>query len=337
MLSPAADKSGDPRERTPMHINRRLLLAAAATAPILGVRPADAAAPFLNTNAPPFYRFRHGTFEITVVSDGPLVLPPPTQVLTEAPRADIERLLTAARWPTDRWIGPQNALVVNTGRHLVLIDTGMGDRSKALGPNNGHLVRNLAAAGIDPASIDVVCITHAHIDHCWGLVDARDRLIYPNARVAISQADFDFWTQESLLQGPARDFVLYTRTNLLPVRDRLIPVRDGAEVVPGVRAVATTGHTVGHHSYLVESEGRRLLNVGDVVHHPILLLRHPDWKVTAWDSDPAAGAATRRRLLTELATDGTQALFYHFPFPGLGHVVRAGEGFAWMPTPIHQD
>jgi glyoxylase-like metal-dependent hydrolase (beta-lactamase superfamily II) len=319
-----------------MSLNRRLLLAAAATAPLLGLRAADAAAPFLNTNVAPFYRFKLGTFEITVVSDGTLDLPPPSQVMTEAPKADMERLLTAARLPTDRWTGPQNALVVNTGRQLVLIDTGMGDRSNAMGVNHGRLARNLVAAGIQPEQIDVVCITHAHIDHCWGLVDARDRLVYPNARVAIAQSDFDFWTQESLLAGPARDFVLFTRTNLLPVRDRLIPVRDGAEVVPGITAMSTAGHTVGHTSYLVTSEGRRLLNVGDVVHHPILLLRHPEWKVTAWDSDPTVGAATRARLLASLASSGDQALFYHFPFPGIGTVARTGDAFAWLPSAIHE-
>lgn len=320
-----------------MHLNRRMLLAAAASAPLLGIRAADAAAPFLNTTAPAFYRFKLGTFEVTVVSDGPLVLPPPDQVMSEAPRADIESMLKAARLPTDTWIGPQNLLVVNTGRNLVLFDTGMGDRSKAMGPNNGHLMRNLVEAGIDPASIDTVCITHAHIDHCWGLVDARDRLNFPNAKVAISQADFDFWTQESLLNNPAtRDFVLYTRTNLLPVRDRLMPVRDGAEVVPGITAIATAGHTAGHHSYLIQSEGRKLLNTGDVAHHPVLQLRHPDWKVIAWDSDPAVGSVTRRRVLSQLAADGTPAIFYHFPFPGIGVVAPQGDAFTWLPTAINQ-
>ncbi|MCC7282617.1 MAG: MBL fold metallo-hydrolase [Acetobacteraceae bacterium] len=318
-------------------LNRRMLLAAAAAAPVLGLRAADAAAPFINAPAPAYYRFKLGQFEITVVSDGPLILPAPDQVMSEAPKPDIERMLKAARLPTNTWIGPQNLVVVNTGRNLVLFDTGMGDRSKAMGPNNGHLMRNLALAGIDPASIDVVCITHAHIDHCWGLVDARDRLNFPNARVALSQADFDFWTQESLLNNPAtRDFVLYTRTNLLPVKDRLIAVRDGAEVVPGITAVATFGHTAGHHSYLIESEGKKLLNTGDVAHHPVLQLRHPEWKVIAWDSDPAAGSATRRRVLQQLATDGTPAIFYHFPFPGLGTVAPSGDAFAWLPTPINE-
>jgi glyoxylase-like metal-dependent hydrolase (beta-lactamase superfamily II) len=321
---------------SPSLVSRRLMLAAAAAAPVLGMRPADAAAPFLNTNAPPFYRFKHGTFEITVVSDGPLVLPTLDVVLENAPKADLERILTANRMPTDRWIGPQNVLVVNTGRHLVLIDTGMGDRSKALGPDNGHLMRNLALAGIDPAAIDVVAITHAHIDHCWGLVDARDRLNFPNARVAIAMSDYEFWTQESLLANPAaRDFVLYTRTNLLPVRDRIIPVRDGAEVVPGITAMATPGHTVGHHSYVIESGGQRLVNVGDVLHHHVLLLRHPEWH-NIFDSDKAQGAATRRRVLETMSADGTQCVLYHFPFPGVGRFVRAGQGFAWIPMPMHE-
>ena len=237
--------------------------------------------------------------------------------------------------PTDRWIGPQNVLVVNTGRHLVLIDTGMGDRSKALGPDNGHLMRNLALAGIDPAAIDVVAITHAHIDHCWGLVDARDRLNFPNARVAIAMSDYEFWTQESLLANPAaRDFVLYTRTNLLPVRDRIIPVRDGAEVVPGITAMATPGHTVGHHSYVIESGGQRLVNVGDVLHHHVLLLRHPEWH-NIFDSDKAQGAATRRRILETMSADGTQCVLYHFPVPGGWPVIIAAALIifyvAWTP------
>lgn len=317
------------------HVSRRLMLAAAAAAPLLGRRAADAAAPFLNTGAPPFYRFRVGGFEATVVSDGPLVLPPLSTVLPDAPRPELEALLAARREPAERWIGPQNCLVVNTGRHLVLFDTGMGDRSKAFGPHSGALMTNLRAAGIDPATIDVVAITHAHIDHCWALVDASDRLNFPNARVAITQADFDFFTQESLLNDPSmRDFVLHTRTNLLPVRDRLIPMRDGAEVVPGVTATATPGHTAGHVSYVIESEGRRLINLGDVVHHHVLL-RNPEWH-NIFDSDRAAGAATRRRVLTELSGAGTQAVVYHMPFPGLGSFARDGAGFTWLPTPMHE-
>lgn len=318
-----------------MRLNRRLLMAAAATAPLLGIRAADAAAPFLNTTAAPWYRFKLGTFEVTVVSDGPLVLPTLDVVLETAPKADLQRILTANRMPTDKWIGPQNAMVVNTGRQLVLFDTGMGDRSKALGPDNGKLLENLRAAGIQPAQIDVVAITHAHIDHCWGLVDKADTLNFPNARVAIAESDFDFWTQESLLNGPARDFVLYTRTNLLPVRDRMTFVRDGAEVVPGITATATAGHTVGHTSFVIESEGRRMINIGDVIHHHVLLLKHPEWH-NIFDSDKAAGAATRRRVLEQLAESGTLAQFYHFPFPGVGTVAKDGNQFVWLPAPMFE-
>ena len=323
--------------RNPLH--RRTLLATAAAGaatPLLGLRSANAAAPFVGGNAPPYYRFRHGAFECTVVSDGPLVLSPLQDVLLTAPRAEVERLLAINALPTNSWTGPQNILVVNTGRQLVLFDTGMGDRSKALGPDNGRLLANLRLAGINPASIDIVAITHAHIDHCWGLVDAQDRLNFPNAQVAISQTDFDFWTQEVLLSNPAvRDFVLYTRTNLLPVRDRLIAVRDGGEVAPGLTAMATPGHTVGHHSHVIESEGRRLVNLGDVLHHHVLLVQHPEWH-NVFDSDREAGAATRLRMVERLAADGTQVVVYHFPFPGLGTIGRDGQQRTWLPTPIHQ-
>lgn len=315
-------------------VTRRAVLGAAAATPFLG-EPSEAAAPFLNVNAPPFYRFRIGGFEATVVSDGPLALPPLTTVLPDAPRAELQALLAARREPADRWTGPQNALVVNTGRHLVLFDTGMGDRSRVFGPHSGQLLANLRAAGIDPATIDVVAITHAHIDHCWALVDAADRLNFPNARVAIAMNDYEFFTRESLLNDAnARDFVLYTRTNLLPVRDRLIPMRDGAEVVPGVTAMATPGHTAGHHSYVIESEGRRVVNLGDVVHHHVLL-RNPEWH-NIFDSDRAGGAATRRRVLTDLAGSGAQAVVYHMPFPGLGSFAREGSAFTWLPTPMHE-
>ena len=318
-------------------LSRRTLLVAAGSAPLLGPTRAGAAAPFVGGNAPPYYRFRHGAFECTVVSDGPLVLPKLTEVLVTAPGEEVERLLTANALPFDRWTGPQNALVVNTGRHLVLFDTGMGDRSQAFGPNSGHLLANLRLAGIDPASIDVVALTHAHIDHCWGLVDKQDRLNFPNAQVAISQADFDFWTQEKLLSDPAaRAFVLYTRTNLLPVRDRLLPVRDGSEVVPGITAMATPGHTLGHHSYVIESGGRRLVNLGDVLHHHVLLLRHPEWH-NVFDSDREGGAATRRRVIEQMVADGTSLIVYHFPFPGLGTIARDGQHYTWLQASIHEN
>lgn len=185
-------------------------------------------------------------------------------------------------------------------------------------------------------AIDVVAITHAHIDHCWGLVDARDRLNFPNARVAIAMNDYEFWTQESLLANPAaRDFVLYTRKNLLPVRDRIIPVRDGAEGVPGITAVASPGHKIGHHSYVIESEGRRLVNLGDVFHHHVLLLQNPQWH-NIFDSDKTQWTASRQRVAGELAASGTRAVVYHSPFPGVGSIARHANGFIRLPEPIFE-
>lgn len=313
---------------------RRLIAAAAATAPLLGLRPADAAAPFANAPAPAWYRFRLGGFECTVVSDGPLDIRPATMAFVDPDMPRLNGMLRAAHLPTESLPLPQNILVVNTGRQLVLFDTGMGDRSQAFGPATGRMMANLRAAGIDPATIDVVALTHPHIDHAWGLVDRNDRLNFPNARLAVTQADWDFWTDEALLTSPARDFVLHTRTNMLPYRERLLVVRDGAEMVPGIGAIATPGHTVGHVSYVIESDSQRLINMGDVCHHHIVLMRHPDWRV-AFDSDPVQGARTRRNFMSRAASSGDLVCGFHFPFPGHGRVARDGEGFLWLPAPLH--
>jgi glyoxylase-like metal-dependent hydrolase (beta-lactamase superfamily II) len=234
----------------------------------------------------------------------------------------------------------QNALVVNTGRHLVLFDTGMGDSmgaaSQMFGPTTGRLLRNMRAAGIDPAQIDYVCATHAHCDHVWALVDANGNRNFPNAQVVISEADLNYWTDDANKRGPdfMVPFIDGAKKNLNAYRDRLVMARDGQEALPGVTAFATPGHTVGHTVYFISSEGRTLVNTGDLAHHHILLLRRPQWEF-AYDTDPKQSAQSRRRMLDRLAAEKPQAVFFHFPWPGIGHVRREGESFGWVPTPMN--
>lgn len=326
---------------------RRLLLGTVASATTLALgtaaapSPARAAAPMLGRGAPPWYRFRLGEFEATVVTDGALPLGDPVAAFPASPRAEVEALLRGAFLPPDAATLEQNALVVNTGRHLVLFDTGMGDSmgeaSRMFGPTTGRLIRNLRSAGIEPSQIDVVALTHAHCDHCWALVDADGNRNFPNAQVALAEADLRYWTDDANKRGPAFmvPFIEGAKKNLAAYRDRMIMVRDGAEVVPGVTAVASPGHTVGHHCYAVASGGRTVVNTGDLAHHQVLLLRKPGWEF-AYDTDPAASARTRTRLLDRFATDRHQILSYHFPWPGLGNVARrAGDdGYDWVPAPM---
>lgn len=318
------------------HINRRSVMAglsgfaAASLLPVTSI----ARAPMQNTQAPAFYRFKLGDFEVTVISDGPLSLGAPRDgIFNGVSAADFTRVLTDNYLPTDAVEMDQNTLVVNTGDRLVLFDTGDGG-SKMFGPKSGRQLANLKAAGIDPKDIDVVAITHAHADHCWGLMSAGGAPNFPNAQIAISQADFDFWTDESKAQGDMmKPMIEGTRRQLLPIRARMIFLKDGQEVVPGVRAMAAPGHTVGHMVFVVSSGGKTLVNSGDVAHHHIISTQTPK-AAFLFDTDGAQGVATRLKVFDMLAADRIPLVSYHFPWPGLGYIARQGDAYRYVAAPL---
>lgn len=302
--------------------------------------PALAAAPMRNELPPAWHRFRWGEFEATIVSDGSLPLGKPQEAFVGPGSDRIPAMLTGEFLDPNAATLEQNALVLNTGRQLILFDTGMGDSmgadSQMFGPTTGRLLANMRAAGIQPEQIDMVVATHAHCDHVWALVNANGQRNFPNAQVAINEADVRFWTDDANKRGPAfmGPFIEGAKKNLGAYRDRMVMVRDGQEVVPGVTAVFTPGHTVGHTVYFITSQGRTLVNTGDLAHHQVLLLRQPLMEFS-FDTDPKQSAQTRSRMLDRLATDRHAVLSYHFPWPGLGHVRREGEGYAWIPAPIN--
>lgn len=230
----------------------------------------------------------------------------------------------------------QNILVLNTGSKLVLFDTGMGE-SQLFGPTPGRMMQNLAAAGINPADIDAVVCTHAHCDHVWGIMAANGKRNFPNAQIYISQTDFDYWTDEAKLgwsePGYMNAFVAGARQNLLPNRDRIIFFKDGEEFLPGIIAMAAPGHTLGHTMFLITSEGQTLAAIGDTTHHHVLLLKRPLMEF-AFDTDPKLSAQTRLKVLEMLAHERIPIIAYHFPWPGIGHIAKAQEGFHFYPAPM---
>jgi glyoxylase-like metal-dependent hydrolase (beta-lactamase superfamily II) len=315
-------------------VSRRSLLALGAGlgASMIG-GSAFAKAPKLGTQAPYFHRFNFGGAEVTVVSDGPLPLGDPSGTFVGVPKEDVQKMLSDNFLSTSNVILEQNSPVVNFGDRLVLFDTGMGT-SKAFGPTTGRQQKSLAEAGIKPGDIDAVVCSHAHIDHIGGLVGADDKPLFPNAQVYIAQSDFDFWTDEGKLGTPLKDFVVHARKNLMPVRDRLVFFKDGQEFLPGVTAIAAPGHTVGHHIFMVQSEGKNFAFLGDLTHHQVLLLERPRMEF-AYDTDPKQAAATRVKLLDTLAANKTPVMSYHFAWPGYGHVVKAGDGFRYIAEPMN--
>jgi glyoxylase-like metal-dependent hydrolase (beta-lactamase superfamily II) len=298
------------------------------------VRSVNAKAPITNTQAPYFYRFKIGSIEATVVSDGILPLGEPSGSFLGVSKEDIGKMLTDNFLSPDSVILEQNALVLNTGDRLILFDNGMGT-STMFGPTTGKLLASLKAAAIDPKDIDALVITHGHCDHCWGTMADDGSPNFPNAQIYISQADYDFWTDEAKLsvKEPAfmKVFVEGARRNLVPNRDRIVFVKDGQEFLPGIQAIATPGHTVGHTIYIITSQGKSLAAIGDLTHHQVLLVEKPRIEF-AYDTDPKQSANTRVRILDMLAAQRMPLLAYHFPWPGIGHVGKHGDGFRYFPS-----
>lgn len=275
-------------------------------------------------------RYRFGDTEFTFVSDGPLHLGDPRQSYPGAPADDVAAFVARDGHAGGEFVLQQNCLVVKTPRHQVLVDTGTG-ADRLFGSTTGHLRANLEAAGFALDAFTHVLITHPHADHVGGLVTDRQEPVFENARIVLPKVDHDFWTDRGAVPpgGILARVVDAVAFALVPLRDR-IDFLDGAEPLPGARAVPTPGHTVGHVSYLFDAGDTSVLTLGDVAHHP-LCLRHPDWKFFG-DADPALGCDTRRRVFDMAASERCLVAAYHFPFPGLVRVVHHATSFDMEPV-----
>jgi glyoxylase-like metal-dependent hydrolase (beta-lactamase superfamily II) len=316
-------------------LDRRMLLragsAAAGAAALAPTTPALAIAPQAGKRAQPsFYRFKLGTIEITVVSDGTLAFP--AETLWGDRAQDARGLLTSAFQPSSPVELQINTILVNTGDKLMLIDAGCG--AGKFQKTAGGLLRNLAAAGYAPGDIDIILLTHAHFDHLWGISDGKNAsLLFPSAEFVASEAEVAFWSDPELpSKVSANQQPAITHTNLKLASPRLRQIKAGAEVAPGVTTLDTAGHTPGHMSVHISSGSEELLLTGDVVGvNSTVNFQHPEWAF-GFDLDVPLATKARIAFLDRAAADKTLVGGYHLPFPGFGHVVREGSGYRWLPA-----
>ncbi len=277
--------------------------------------------------APGFYRKRIGDVVVTALSDG--YLDADVGVLQNISRAEIDRILHETFRPSPPRLSV-NAFLVQAKGRTALIEAGSGH---TMGPSLGKLVASMEDAGTRPADIETVLLTHMHPDHSNGLTDASGAAVYPNAELLIHEDDVRHWSDDAAMAAaPERKRVRYfqaARAQLAAYGGQLRTIRDG-EVFPNVAAVPIPGHTPGHTAYLVADGNDSLLIWGDTVHVPEIQVRHPDVTLD-FDSDPAASARMRRRILDMAATDRLRIAGMHVHFPGFAHVVRRGEGFELVP------
>ena len=338
-----AGRSKRPQWVASLVLNLGFLIACALFAAVPFTGHAFAAASKVGTQAPGFYRMMLGNFEITALSDGTHPFPV-HKVLTktvlgngqsvpldQSSPGEADALLAESKLSVPV-AGSINAFLINTGSKLILIDSGAGS---LYGDCCGHLIENMRAAGYAPEQVDEIYLTHLHADHVGG-VAPNGKMAFPKAIVRVSQTDADYWLKDAN-EAAAPDLLKSmfegAKASLKPYIDagRFKPFSYGGELAPGIRPIASPGHTPGHSFFEVESNGAKLLLWGDVVH--VGAVQFPDPAVTvAYDSDAGMAESERLAVFADAAQKGYWIGAAHISFPGLGHVSAKDGHFFWVPA-----
>ena len=282
---------------------------------------------------PGFYHRRIGDIVVTAFSSG--YLDGTVEVLQNIDPGDASAMLSDAFRPGRRT--SVNCYLVYSAGRLALIETGSGDY---LLPTAGKLQANLKAAGVDPASIERVILTHMHPDHSAGLTDPKTGAkLFPNAELVVHENEPRHWQDDAAMaRASERAKKLYfqcAREQMAPYHNVTHRFTGSVDVFPGVTSVPLHGHTPGHSGYMISSGKDSLLIWGDIVHVPEIQVPRPEVTIE-FDTDPHAAAATRKRIVDQVATDRQLIAGMHVHFPGFAHVAKHGDGYVMVPEPWDQ-
>jgi glyoxylase-like metal-dependent hydrolase (beta-lactamase superfamily II) len=294
-------------------------------------RPSHAAIPFAGMQGPGVYRTKFGDFQLTALYDGTWFLPLDDKFMRNAGTAEVDKALAAAFLPPRVLPVTFTALMVNTGKKLILIDTGTAGQ---ITDTAGVLLDNLKVAGVSPAAIDTVVISHFHPDHIDGIKTKDGDKVFPNAEIVVPEPEWAFWMDDANMgryTGSVHRYFLNARRIFKDIANEVRRFEPGAEVAPGIVSIPAYGHTPGHTAFSVHSGSQSLLVMSDTVRNPYLFARHPDWQ-PIFDMDGPLAVTARRHMLDRAAADRMRVAAYHFPFPACGHILKTRTGFEFEPA-----
>jgi len=314
-----------------LNLSRRDFVVSAGLAVALGLDGRLAISPaFAQKTADPakgFVTYKVGGADVTALYDGIWEKPHDPAFIANASVDDVKGAMTKAGLPADFVSIPFTVVVVRNGGKTVLCDSGTGGQVQ---PTAGKMMANMKAAGIDPATIDTILISHCHPDHIFGLMEKdTNKPVFPNAEIVISDVEYKFWTDPAVIDRlpEARKGLARRIQAVFPTWKNIRQVSGEPEVAPGIRFVSAPGHTPGHRAFHLASGASELMISNDTAYVPALVVANPGWH-GQYDQDAAAAEASRRKLLDRVIADKIMICGYHFPFPGAGTVAKDGAGYA---------
>ena len=314
-----------------LNLSRRDFVVSTAMAAALGLNARLAVSPaFAQKTADPakgFVTYKVGAVEVTALYDGIWEKPHDPAFIANASVEDVKAAMVKAGLPADFVSIPFTVLVIKTGGKTIMCDSGTGGQVQ---PTAGKLAANMKAAGIDPAKIETILISHCHPDHIFGLMEKdTNKPVYPNAELIISDVEYKFWTDPAVIDRlpEARKGLARRIQAVFPTWKNIRQVEGEPEVAPGIRLVSSPGHTPGHRAFHLSSGSSQLMISNDTAYVPALVVANPGWH-GQYDQNAAMAEESRRKLLDRVIADKIMICGYHFPFPGAGTISKDGAGYA---------
>jgi glyoxylase-like metal-dependent hydrolase (beta-lactamase superfamily II) len=323
-----------------LHFNRRTLLTTATAAAVFGLtKPLEimpsahaqgTGASAMNPTAMKFKKFKIGDIEVTTIFEGAIERDHNPGMVKNASIDDVKAALAKLKLPNDKNPNAYTVTVIKNGAKTIMFDAGNGPGGA---PGTNLLAENLTAAGIDPASITNIVVTHFHPDHIYGLMAKDNAQLFGNVEIMVPEAEYKYWADPAVIEKlpEARRGIAVRVQASMPTWKNLKQIAADVEVLPGVRSVPSYGHSPGHTSFHVTSGKDQMMVLADVTNTPAINMQNPGWHVM-FDQDAAMAEAIRRKLLDRAVAEKMICTGYHWGMPGAGTIAKDGAGYVLVPV-----